>query len=211
MRIGILGGTFDPIHFGHIRPALEIKQQLGLDKVWLMPNHIPPHKMTTLVSTQHRVEMTQLICDQYDELELCDIEASRETPSYLVTTLQQIILSYPNDEFYFIMGMDSLITLTSWYKWQSLFNLCHLVVCQRQGWSLAADNAIFNEYQLRLTSPQEIADQKSGLIIPIEVTPQAYSSTNIRQQLSQGSTATDAVPDIILEYIKDKKLYQTSV
>jgi nicotinate-nucleotide adenylyltransferase/adenosine deaminase len=207
MRIGILGGTFDPIHFGHIRPALEAKQQLGLDKVWLMPNHIPPHKTATSVSTQHRVEMTQLICDQYAEFELCDIEVKRETPSYLVTTLEQITQSHPNDEFYFIMGMDSLVNLTSWYKWQSLFNLCHLVVCQRQGWNLAPDNAIANEYQIRLSSPKAIAERKSGLIIPIQVTPQAYSSTNIRQQLAQQILPTDALPNIITEYIKDKKLY----
>ncbi|MEC4728721.1 nicotinate-nucleotide adenylyltransferase [Shewanella sp. D64] len=210
MRIGILGGTFDPIHFGHIRPAIEVKQLLNLDKIWLMPNHIPPHKTTPSVNTQHRVEMAQLVCDQYAEFELCDIEVNRQTPSYLVTTLEQITLNNPDDEFYFIMGMDSLITLTNWYKWQSLFTLCHLVVCQRQGWNLAPDNAIFNEYQTRLASPQAITAQKSGLIIPIKVTPQAYSSTEIRQQLSQGSTPTDALPNIISEYIKDKNLYQTS-
>lgn len=207
MRIGILGGTFDPIHFGHIRPVLEVKQQLGLDKVWLMPNHIPPHKTTPSVSTQHRVEMTQLICEQYAEFELCDIEVKRESPSYLATTLQQITQSHPDDEFYFIMGMDSLLTLTNWYKWESLFNYCHLVVCQRHGWSLAPDNAIFNQYQMRLTSPQAIADRKSGLIIPVQVTPQAFSSTQIRQQLSQQITPTDALPNIITEYIRDKKLY----
>lgn len=207
MRIGILGGTFDPIHFGHIRPALEVKQQLGLDKVWLMPNHIPPHKTTPSVNTQHRVEMTQLICEQYVEFELCDIEVKRESPSYLATTLQQITQSHPDDEFYFIMGMDSLVNLTKWYKWRALFNLCHLVVCQRQGWNLAPDNAIFNEYQSRQSSPQAIADRKSGLIIPIQVTPQAFSSTEIRQQLAQQIPPTDALPNIITEYIKDKKLY----
>lgn len=209
MRIGILGGTFDPIHFGHIRPVLEVKQQINLDKIWLMPNHNPPHKASTYVSTKHRLAMTQLICDQHDEFELCDIEARRETPSYLVTTLEQLTKNHPSHEFYFIMGMDSLVSLTSWYKWQSIFELCHIVVCQRQGWSLLPDNAIFNEYQMRKSSPLEISGQKSGLIIPIQVIPQIYSSTEIRHQLSQGIAITAALPPIIIQYITDKNLYQT--
>lgn len=107
------------------------------------------------------------------------------------------------------MGMDSLVSLTHWYKWQSLFRLCHIVVCQRQGWSLLPDNEILDEYHLRKSSPVDISDQKSGLIIPIQITPQAYSSTEIRQQLSQGIIMTTALPAIIIQYIRDKNLYQT--
>ncbi|WP_394388571.1 nicotinate-nucleotide adenylyltransferase [Shewanella woodyi] len=209
MRIGILGGTFDPIHFGHIRPAQEVKQALNLDKVWLMPNHIPPHKTSTSVSTEQRLEMTQLVCDEYSEFELCAIEAKREAPSYLVTTLKQITNSHPNDEFFFIMGMDSLLSLDTWFEWQSLFGLCHIVVCQRPGWSLSPDSSIFSQYQSRVCSPNKITGKQPGLIIPIPVKPQAISSTHIREQLSQRITPTDTLPDKIIQYIEDKNLYRT--
>ncbi|WP_394147605.1 nicotinate-nucleotide adenylyltransferase [Shewanella atlantica] len=208
MRIGILGGTFDPIHFGHIRPALEIRRQLKLDKVWLMPNHIPPHKSSTCVSTAQRLEMVQLICDQYDEFELCDIEARRDSPSYLVTTLNQLRDSHPNDEFYFIVGMDSLMSLPSWYKWRSLFELCHIVVAQRHGWDLTKNSEVYVEYQRRLSPAASIPHQASGLIIPIEITPQPYSSTEIRQQLSDDVFPEDALPKQIIEFIQVNRLYR---
>jgi len=149
MRIGILGGTFDPIHLGHINPALDVKQQLHLDQIWLMPNHIPPHKNTTVVSTHHRLEMVKLVCQQYPEFKLCDIEINRDTPSYSVTTLTLLTQQYPDDEFFFIMGMDSFVQLPLWYQWQSLFNLCHIALCQRPGWAMDTNSEMTKELLFR--------------------------------------------------------------
>ncbi len=208
MRIGILGGTFDPIHFGHIRPALEVRDKLNLDRVWLMPNHIPPHKASTCVSTEQRLEMVQLVCDQYDEFDLCDIEAKRDTPSYLVTTLKQLRGEHPNDEFYFIMGMDSLVSLPTWYEWRSIFTLCHIVVSQRHGWCLNPDSAVYEEYEHRLTPTNQIPPQSTGLIIPIEIAPQPYSSTEIRHQLFNGIIPENALPSKIIKFIQHNSLYQ---
>jgi len=208
MRIGILGGTFDPIHFGHIRPALEVSEKLNLDKVWLMPNHIPPHKASTCVSTEQRLEMVQLVCDQYNEFDLCDIEAKRDCPSYLVTTLKQLRDEHPNDEFYFIMGMDSLVSLPSWYEWRSIFTLCHIVVSERHGWCLKPDSAIYEEYEHRLTQTNQIQTQGTGLIIPVKIAPQPYSSTEIRHQLLNGIIPENALPRKIIKFIQHNSLYQ---
>ncbi|AQS39464.1 nicotinate-nucleotide adenylyltransferase [Shewanella psychrophila] len=209
MRIGILGGTFDPIHFGHIRPALEIKSLLGLDSIWLMPNHIPPHKASPLVNTKQRLAMVELVCQEYKEFKLCDIEARRSGPSYLFTTLEELNKIYPEHEFFFLIGTDSLVSLPSWYHWQSLFNLCHFVVSTRKGWRLTSDMPIFKEYEQRLTTLGQFKSQKSGLIFQVDITPQAYSSTQIRQQVSQGLSPSDAVPRQVLKFIAEKNLYQT--
>ncbi|MDO6676938.1 nicotinate-nucleotide adenylyltransferase [Shewanella sp. 4_MG-2023] len=187
MKIGILGGTFDPIHYGHIKPAIEVKQQLNLDKIWLMPNHIPPHKQTTKVSSEQRLAMAELVCQQYDELEVCDIEINRDSPSYTVTTLELLTQRYPQHQFYFIMGTDSFIQLASWYQWQQLFALCHLVVCRRPGWSASHDHPMMQLLKQKQVDCQqaESIEAKVGNIFPVEVTLQDISSTEIRAQLTQ--------------------------
>ncbi|MCL1050662.1 nicotinate-nucleotide adenylyltransferase [Shewanella abyssi] len=205
MKIGILGGTFDPIHFGHIRPAIEVQQRLKLDEVWLMPNHIPPHKNGTHVSTDDRLAMAQAACDQFPQLKLCAIEANRDTPSYTVTTLAVLKQQYPMHEFYFLMGMDSFLGLQSWYQWQSLFDLCHIVVCQRPGWQLSIQHPM--QTVLTERSAKTATISKTGAIFPVSITEQPFSSTQIRTDLSQGISVNDALPSSVQLYIKQHRLY----
>lgn len=214
MRIGILGGTFDPIHFGHIRPALEVKAKLNLECIWLMPNHIPPHKQTTNTSTAHRLAMVSQVCDIYPELVLCDIEIRRDTPSYTVTSLEALTQAYPQHEFYFIMGMDSFMQLESWYRWQDLFNLCHIVLCQRPGWTLDDESNMAKLLGERSKTRPEI-EQKTGLmqhntghIFPVEIAEQDVSSTEIREKIRLGDDLSQRLPPSIIAYIKDNNLYR---
>lgn len=220
MRIGILGGTFDPIHNGHIRPALEVKAALKLDSIWLMPNHIPPHKAGPKTGTAHRLAMVQLVCSVHNEFELCDIEINRNTPSYTVTSLQQLTQAYPLHEFYFIMGMDSFIQLDRWYQWQTLFKLCHIVVCQRPGWQLEHSSPMATLMQIKVQQrlqQQAIKDQsiqavKVGYIFPVSITAQDISSTEIRAQISAQNMDSQALrqllPANIIDYIKQHQLYR---
>jgi nicotinate-nucleotide adenylyltransferase len=214
MRIGILGGTFDPIHFGHILPALEVKAKLNLECIWLMPNHIPPHKQTTNTSTAHRLAMVSQVCDIYPELVLCDIEIRRDTPSYTVTSLEALTQAYPQHEFYFIMGMDSFMQLESWYRWQDLFNLCHIVLCQRPGWRLDDESNMAKLLGERSKTRPEI-EQKIGLmqhntghIFPVEIAEQDVSSTDIRDKIRLGDDLSQRLPTSIIAYIKDNNLYR---
>ncbi|MGI2133034.1 nicotinate-nucleotide adenylyltransferase [Shewanella baltica] len=214
MRIGILGGTFDPIHYGHIRPAMEVKHALALDKILLMPNHIPPHKQQPNLTTAQRLKMVADVCSQLDGFELCDIEAKRDTPSYTVITLEQLKSLHPEDELFFIMGMDSFIQLKSWYEWQHLFNFAHLVVCQRPGWQLDAAHPMQQILTARSQAPKKTHEghaknthKNSGQIFPVTITPQDISSTQIREQLAKGEIPADLLMPVTLDYIQNQRLY----
>ena len=208
MKIGILGGTFDPIHFGHIRPAQEVKQQLNLDEVWLMPNHIPPHKQGTHVSTENRLAMAQLVCDELSQFRLCDIEAKRDTLSYSAQTLSQLTALHPEHQFYFIMGMDSFLSLTKWYQWQELFDLCHIVVCKRPGWKLTDNDPIHTLLKQHLSKQSAPSSHQAtvGNVFMLDVTEQDISSTAIRQQLALGNIPV-SLPKSIRTYIQNNQLY----
>jgi nicotinate-nucleotide adenylyltransferase len=214
MRIGILGGTFDPIHYGHIRPAIEVKHALALDKILLMPNHIPPHKHQPNLTTAQRLNMVADVCSQLDGFELCDIEAKRDTPSYTVVTLEQLKSLHPEHELFFIMGMDSFLQLKSWYEWQRLFDFAHLVVCQRPGWQLDAAHPMQQILTARSHAHQETHEghaknthKNSGQIFPVTITPQDISSTQIREQLAKGEIPADLLMPITLDYIQNQRLY----
>lgn len=213
MRIGILGGTFDPIHYGHIRPAMEVKLALGLDKILLMPNHIPPHKQQPHSTTAQRLDMVADVCTKLDNFELCDIEAKRNSPSYTVVTLEQLRKQYPHDELFFIMGMDSFIHLQSWHKWQQLFEYSNLVVCQRPGWQLASGHPmqqVLSERYEAIDALKKTTQPQSpllGRIFTVDITAQDISSTQIRSQLSQGEIPQDALMPTTLNYIKKQRLY----
>lgn len=213
MRIGILGGTFDPIHYGHIRPAIEVKYALALDKILLMPNHIPPHKQQPNLTTAQRLKMVADVCSQLDGFELCDIEAKRDTPSYTVITLEQLKALHPKDELFFIMGMDSFIQLQSWHEWQRLFDFAHLVVCQRPGWQLDAEHPMQQILTAR-SQAQALAEhaanpahRNGGQIFPVTITPQDISSTHIREQLAKGEIPADLLMPVTLDYIQNQRLY----
>ncbi|NKF49572.1 nicotinate-nucleotide adenylyltransferase [Shewanella sp. WXL01] len=223
MRIGILGGTFDPIHQGHIQPALAVQQQLELDEVWLMPNHIPPHKSSTQVSTAHRLNMVKLECAQHPELKLCDIEINRDSPSYSVVTLQQLSEQYPQHEFYFIMGMDSFVNLDKWHQWQQLFQYCHIALCARPGWQLAQGSSMAKVLAKRQTSHPKLANYskrastlsqaltraKSGNVFIVDAPLHAISSTDIRNELARGLNVKDKLSQTVLDYINQQQLYLT--
>ncbi|MCK8047370.1 nicotinate-nucleotide adenylyltransferase [Shewanella sp. 1CM18E] len=208
MKVGILGGTFDPIHFGHIRPAQEVKQQLALDEIWLMPNHIPPHKQGTHVSTLDRLAMAQLVCDELASFKVCDIEAKRQTPSYTAKTLEQLNALFPQHEFYFIMGMDSFLNLNKWYQWQQLFRLCHIVVCKRPGWQLTDKDPIQALLKLHIHNSEKPSTLGTGEIFMLDIVEQDISSTAIRQQLQRGSIPAATMPLSIQTYIQQHQLYQ---
>ncbi|WP_133405911.1 nicotinate-nucleotide adenylyltransferase [Parashewanella tropica] len=206
MKIGILGGTFDPIHYGHIRPALEVREKLGLDKIWLMPNHIPPHKQGTHTTSQHRLNMVNLVCQDHIEFELCDIELQRETPSYTVKTLEELTEQYPEHQFTFIMGMDSLLSLEKWYQWQRLFDLCNIAVTHRPDYQLNPTFIVKEWYKARLTNKDK-AIGNIGHIFDIPVTPQPISSTQLREQLEEPKSTIPFLPNSIANYIKNNRLY----
>ncbi|WP_335900484.1 nicotinate-nucleotide adenylyltransferase [Shewanella algae] len=215
MRIGLMGGTFDPVHYGHLKPAAEVKARLELDKLWLLPNHIPPHKAKATASSEQRLAMLKLACDEFPDMDICDIELKRNAPSYSVATLEALQQAFPGAEFQFIMGTDSLLSLPSWHQWQRLFSLCNLVVCRRPDWHLPKDAEIQTELAQRGCSvtqalaARDKGQHQSGKIISLPVEPQPFSSTAIRRAIAAGdiNACRAAMPKAVLEYIVANRLY----
>jgi len=226
-KIGILGGTFDPIHKGHIEPAKQALQQFSLNKILVIPAHKPPHKNTTTASTTHRVKMAELVCNNENAFELDTREINRSTLSYTVDTLKEIKTEQPNSELFFIMGMDSLLSFTKWHRWQDILLHCHLVVNTRPGYNLNNINnetqQLLAQHQMSIATYQQNASthatNKAGYIFLHPVDELDISSTHIRSQFKpQLSPKSDDLPYLtqeltphltpeVLQYITMHKLY----
>lgn len=206
--IGLLGGTFDPIHYGHLRPALAAQRLLGLDEVWLMPNAIPPHKDGgDITPPHHRLAMVRAVCDAHPGFKLCDIElelAASGTPSYSVNTLKVLKQRYPDCDFVFLMGMDSLLSLPRWHEWQLLPGLCSLAVSTRPGWQPEL-HKLPDSVQNALVS--QLSRGSTGEIQLLDVPPQPYASTEIRKALNKGNFPADMMPKEVTDYIQHHHLY----
>ena len=191
MKTGILGGTFDPPHIGHIRLALAAKESLGLDRIVILPAANPPHKKS-MTSPSHRRNMAALAAEQYG-FELCETEYLREKPSYTVDTIAELEKIYKGDKLYFIIGGDSMLDFEKWHKWQKLIKMCAFVVGTRRQEEKEAVEKAANDKIKRFNAEIYVLD-----FIPEEV-----SSTEIREGIFK-----EAVPEKVLEYIEKNKLYQ---
>lgn len=207
--LAILGGTFDPVHLGHVHTAMRAAEKIDVPRVHLMPCHIPPHKAGTVTSTEHRLAMLDLVCQQYPVFSLDKRELTRDTPSYTVETLTQIRLECPDKPIYFFIGMDSLNRLDTWFEWQKLFALCHLVVYPRPGNCPQFSSAVANEVKAREIDDTVTCSHKlSGNIIFADIALMDVSSTQIRQNLAQNKPISGLVPDAIEDYIYLHNLYR---
>lgn len=212
--IGILGGTFDPIHLGHTQSAQAVANELSLKKILLIPAHIPPHKsskeLVPHASAQQRAAMVELACHE-SALFYCDQrELIRSGNSYTVDTLKELKKEYPEVPLYFIIGMDSLMTFTQWYQYQEILSLCHLVVNTRPNYPFEQINqatvALLKKYQT--TSLAELRQDSSGKIYFAKANLFDVSSTQIRLHLAkQNSHHVHLLPKIS-EFIHKNKLYR---
>ncbi len=200
MKIGLLGGTFDPIHFGHLRLAEEVREALGLEQVWFIPAGTPPHKRAEPHSPfRDRLELVRLAVADHPAFEVLDIEGQRPGPSYTVETLRQLHQRFPGREFYFLLGLDSFLELDTWYQYRRLPELAVLVVANRglQGLKEAYPRLaeIFPEPSLR------------ARVLFQEITPLEISSTSIRRLCREGRSIRYLVPEAVRRYVEEHRLY----
>lgn len=212
MRIGLLGGTFNPIHNGHLHIAAEVMTRCQLDEVWFIPTWRPPHKpLAAEVAFAHRLAMVEAALGDRPGFRACDIEGRRGGVSYSVETLEQIRERWPEHEFFFIMGLDSFQEIALWKNYPRLFALAHIVVTARPGFS----------GDLRELLPVAIADRfcydsdsknlrcDTGFsLIAVTHTRRDISSTEVRQQLAAQRDVRGLVPDAVREYIQVHQLYR---
>lgn len=207
--IGIFGGTFDPIHIGHLRIALEIKQQLQLDEMHLLPCYLPPHRPTPGASANQRVDMLEIALQGCTELRIDKREMQRDKPSYTYDTLHELRAEVgEHNSLCLCMGMDSFATLDTWHNWDQLLQLAHIVVVARPGWFLPESGAVAELLDLQRRAIDVLAQQAAGAIVLLEQRLLPISATDIRAQIRTGSSPQFLVPDGVWDYIRSNALYQ---
>ena len=209
--IGLLGGTFNPIHFGHLRMAQELVEVLSLAELRFIPAAKPPHKAVPAVSAQQRADMVQLAIADNPLFKLDTCELNRQGASYTIDTL--IALREELGEHVslcLIMGSDAFSKLDSWHRWNELLNYCHIVLVQRP--DSQSQPKLSNPLTALLTNHytennEDLTEQSAGYIHMQHITAQDISATNIRHQLASGHTAKYLLPEQVLTYIKQQHLY----
>ena len=206
--IGIFGGTFDPVHYGHLRAAIEAMERLSLTSLRLLPAGTPPHRSQTFASAEHRLAMLKLALQRHEDLWADDREVKRGGYSYMVDTLAEIRREEGDAPLLLLVGQDAANSLDSWYEWADLFKLAHLVIMRRPDSRHVYSGALFKEIQARLVSdPMKLQAVTAGLVMPLEVTQLAISSTGIREQISTGHSVRFLLPDSVIDYIHEHELY----
>jgi nicotinate-nucleotide adenylyltransferase len=214
MRIGLLGGTYNPIHFGHLRMAEEVRELFGLKEVHFIPSLIPPHKQEeTIAPPHHRMAMVRLAVMSNPSFVASEIEIRREGPSYTVDTLQALHRTYgPELRLYFILGIDAYLEIATWRRYQELFRLSHFIVVSRPG---------YQRKDMKHILPVEIANEFcynkkddgyvhcSGYVTYFrDIHRYEVSSSEIRQFILAGRSIRYLVPDEVRTYIEKEGLYR---
>ncbi len=194
--IGIYGGSFDPVHFGHLRTALEVRHQLGLQQLRFIPSADPPHKAGPLASAEDRIGMLEAAIDGSAGLMVDSREIERQSTSYTIDTLADLQQEYPHTELTLVIGMDQFSVFDTWHCWQDLLQKARLAVMERPG-------EVMSEFAKSLLS----SEAGAGITL-CPVTQLAISSTKIRNELQQGREIQFLVPFAVRKYIVEKDLYQ---
>ena len=212
MALGLLGGTFDPIHYAHLEMAREVKTALSLDAVHLIPVGDPPHRPAPVASAADRLAMLNLAIADYPGLVADDREVRRCGKSYTVLTLADMRTAAPHRPLALLLGADQFLALPTWHRWREVLVLAHIVVVARPGTAFAAPPPapLGGEWQRRFTTDRTaLSARPAGSIVKATITPRPISASAIRAALARGDV--DAVrgllPPAVLAYIERNRLY----
>ena len=211
-RIGLLGGTFDPIHFGHLGMAQELAQALALDTVKFIPAAVPPLKSQPSASAIDRCAMVQLAIANNPDFQLDDRELKRTGPSYTLDTLRSLRSELgEQDSLVLFIGSDAFKQFNRWHQWQEIIRLCHIALVARPDSELSTglNPELVTFLQDHYTeNAMDLQSETAGLITMQAITPLAISSSAIREQLKTRQSARYLTPDCVLDYIAHHGLYQ---
>jgi nicotinate-nucleotide adenylyltransferase len=207
--IGIFGGTFDPIHFGHLRTAFELLHALRLAEVRLVPAGTPPHRGNPLCDARHRLDMVRAAIADQPGLTVDDREVRREGPSYTVLTLRELRDELPARPICLLLGMDAFLGLPQWHQWQSVFDLAHVVVAHRPGWTAPDAGILGALLEARATRRvEDLHEAVAGRIHVRPVTQLEISSTDLRDLIVAGEDPRYLLPDSVRALIRDTGCYR---
>jgi nicotinate-nucleotide adenylyltransferase len=212
MRIGILGGTFNPIHMAHLRIAEEVRDRLEIDRMILIPALTPPHKpLAGDLPFDLRYRMVELAIADNPSFSVSDIEGKREGKSYSIDTIETFRDKYPGDELYFVIGSDSFLEIGTWFRYQEIFSLCNIVVVERPASVVLSMLSSLPRELLKDFSGDAAGKQlmhRSGHTVHyLEGIPLNISSSGIRSLAASGRSIRYLVPDEVDKFIKDNRLY----
>lgn len=209
--IGILGGTFDPIHFGHLRTALELYQALDLAEVRLIPCYTPVHRKLPIATPEQRLDMVRCAIDNEPALTVDDCEIVRKSPSYSIETLKILRNQFPETPLCLFMGIDAFLGFPSWHRYEEILTLAHLVIAHRPQYHIPSTGIITVLLKERLKhSPIALHESLGGHIILHPVTPLEISATDIRKQIASDKNPRYLLPDSVYQYIQQHGVYSLS-
>jgi len=211
MKIGLLGGTFNPVHLGHLQLAEAAIAECSLDQVLFIPAGQPPHKdETEIASFSHRVAMLQIACRQNARFSCSTIEGELPTPSYTIDTLRAIAGKYSEGtDFFFIIGSDAFLEILSWKAYCEVLRSVIFIIAERQGYSFDRLHGFLRELEYIDNGISWRGKDGYKDIILLDTRPGDFSATALRQEISKGMLPEKHVPDQVLLYIKDHNLYQS--
>ncbi|MFN4259637.1 MAG: nicotinate-nucleotide adenylyltransferase [Gemmataceae bacterium] len=203
-RVGVFGGTFDPVHLGHLIVAEQCREQARLDEVWFVPAARPPHKSgRELTPFSQRVEMLALALAGNPAFRIDELENERPGPSYMADTLAELRRRHPDAELFFILGADSLNDLPYWHEPRRIVELAHLLIVDRPGWTMCSEDELRRMTRL----PADVPLRSQVIHVPLL----DNSSSDIRRRVAEGRGIRYLVPRAVEAYIEDKKLYREEV
>lgn len=225
-RIAIYGGTFDPIHYGHLRSIEELRVRLKIDEIKLVPSSIPPHRDNPGASAKQRLKMLSLALKEFSQLSVDDREIQRSGVSYSVDTVKELREEMDDScELLFVMGADAFALIHEWHAWQELTNYCHIIVMDRPGMdrpgmdrpgmdipgseSIRINPLVLEWLEDKLVlEPKELEMKGFGRVLRVRLKQWDLSATDVRQRARRQEVLDKLVPETVAAYIKEQRLYQ---
>ncbi|MBK7252130.1 MAG: nicotinate-nucleotide adenylyltransferase [Gammaproteobacteria bacterium] len=206
--LGIFGGTFDPIHVGHLRTAFELLQALRLGGVRFVPTGTPPHRERPVADAQLRLRMVRAAVADQPGFAVDDREVRREGVSYSVDTLSELRREEPDRPLCLLLGMDAFLGLPHWHRWRELLDLAHVIVAHRPGWNVPLTGPLGELMAERVTDTIGVLHERlAGCIHVHAVTQLEISSTELRQSISAGLDPRYLTPDAVRDVLRDSGCY----
>lgn len=213
-RIGLFGGTFNPIHLGHLRAAEIVQQKFGLDKVLFIPSYIPPHKESDeIASPFHRFRMVELACDSYHGFFPSSIEIEAKGTSYSIITLNKIRKLFPEAMIFFILGIDSFLEIETWKDYEKLINQCFFIVVSRPGYHLNEARVVlkgrYRDQIFKFTESRKKDEEmfSSFRIFILTIRALNIASSEIRRRIRNRISVKGFIPETVEAYIRKHKIY----
>jgi len=216
LKIGIFGGTFNPIHFGHLRVAEEARVSVGLDRIIFIPSGQPPLKTEDIAPARHRLAMTRLAVKGNPFFEVLDIECRSGHKSYTVKTLNTLRGLYPDDHLHFMLGIDAFLDIPNWYRPDLLMRLMNFLVLSRPGCRFAdlfsspyltVKKNVLRQLDTKMTGTDSLTLDSGVTVTMVNVTPVTISATDIRTLVAQGKSVKYLLPAEVESYIISQNLY----